>query len=99
MAKAKSKAGKPTAGAVEEPDDLTTVGDAGTVIEDEGDGDEENEYELLEAGTIVKDVMYPLMDTEETKYEESERMIVKLTHQQAQKLQLGGIPLRRRQEE
>ena len=54
----------------------------------------ENEYELLEPGTIIGGVKYPNVDAKK-----GMEMICKLTHSAAQGHQMRGIRLRRRQEE
>ena len=67
----------------------------------------ENEYELLEPGTIIDGVKYPLVNTaadtkagiKEVKVKPGEEMICRLTHSAAQEHQMRGIRLRRRKEE
>lgn len=87
-----------TAASVEEHDQATgedegQAGDGG-VAQFQGKKAKEpkEEYELLQAGTIVDSVMYPNPDAKK-----GEEMIVKMTHTEAQNHQMGGVPLRRRE--
>lgn len=69
----------------------------GETKEDEGPT---NEYEVLEHGTIIGDLHFPLQDTDKKKFKnDAERWIVKLTHKVAQAHQLGGVRLRRLKKE
>lgn len=104
MAKKTVKAGKSSASAEEGPTGPATAElggeDYGEDHLGEGKEDEgpEHEYEILEHGTIIGDLHFPLQDTDKKKFKnEADRWIVKLTHRAAQVQQLGGIRLRRRE--
>lgn len=106
MAKKAAKAGKASAVAEEGPTGPAPAGLDGDGAEDYGEDhlgegeEEQHEYEILEHGTIIGDLHFPLQDTDKKKFKnDADRWIVKLTHKVAQAHQLGGVRLRRLKKE
>jgi hypothetical protein len=96
MAKKAVKVGAASAASTVEPEHLAAAGtpDTDETVGKKAKREEENEYEVLEAGTVIGDQHFPLKDAKK-----GEEMIVKLTHSVAQQHQMQGVPLRRRSEE